>query len=150
MLFQCKLSLLFSSVLALIPTLFPTVPATIAVSYTLFHSSILLSLFLWLALHLWLSNIILHLASFSAQHHWNSYHYKPQLPSLSCTFTLSQTTPPPPLLPVSLLSFLTYVPTCSLYKSFSPPCPHFLPCLLLYISLYCASERKKMISCHVR
>lgn len=125
--------------LALIPTLFSTVPASILVPYSMFHYSFLLSLFLYLALHLWLSNIILHLASISAPHHLNSYHYnqhlnclRPYIHSISLPNNLRLLPPPVPL-----LSFLT----CSFYQS--PLCLHFLPLLLLHISLCHASQGRK-------
>lgn len=90
--------------------------------YSLFHSSILLSLFLWLALHLRLSNIIPRLASFSAPHHLNSYHYNPPR---NCPHSPKQPPPATRRLPRACFSFfLTCSPTCSFYQSLSPPCPH--------------------------
>lgn len=148
-LFRCKMSLLFSSAPALIPTLFPTVPAPIAAPSTLCltppscHRSS--------ALHLWLSNIILHLSSFSAPHYLNSCHYNqpPRPSSLSCISVLSQTAPPPTsslLLcsPSSLTSLVHPLAHFINHSHLPAALTSFLASRLLHISLFFASERTKM------
>lgn len=105
----------------------------------------------WLTLHLRQSNIILHLASFSAAHHLNSYHYnqppnRPHRPLLCiCSLPNSPLRPLPPLPPqVSIRYFLTYSPTGSFYQSLSPPCPHFLSAP--YFTLSCLRVNRNVRS----
>lgn len=98
--------------------------------HSLFHFSILLSLLLWLALHLCLSNIILHLASLSAQHHLNSYHYNqhPNCPrSLQNNPLLASSSSCPPSLFAHLLILSI---TCMPSLPSSPSPPYFTPLCL--------------------
>lgn len=110
--------------------------------HSLFHSSILLSLFLWLALHLQLSDIILHLASLSASHHLNSYHYE-QHPNSPCSpiYTISSKQPHPPIWSSFSLSSLAHF-ICHLHAFTSP---------LTFSSIFhptMSQREQKLILCH--